>query len=79
MLPARSGRCQPTEELPHLAASELTADNRLLVLIDAVHLKDMLGGIQANSDNRHGAEGPSRSRTRRAQEVRQQPLKRLDG
>jgi hypothetical protein len=48
------GRRQPIEELPHLAASELTADNRLLVLIDAVHLKDMLGGIQANSDNRHG-------------------------
>jgi hypothetical protein len=48
------GRRQPIEELPHLATSELTADNRLLVLIDAVHLKDMLGGIQANSDNRHG-------------------------
>jgi len=24
------------------------------ILIDAVHLKDMLGGIQTNSDNRHG-------------------------
>jgi len=48
------GRCQLGEELPHLAAPELTPDNRLLVLIDAVHLKDMLGGIQTNSDNRHG-------------------------
>src|SRR5215471_17591018 len=48
------GRCQPVEELPHLAAPELTPDNRLLVLIDAVHLKDVLGGIQTNSDNRHG-------------------------
>ena len=26
----------------------------MLVLIDAVHLKDVLGGIQTNSDNRHG-------------------------
>jgi hypothetical protein len=48
------GRCQLGEELPHLAAPELTPDNRLLVLIDAVHLKDMLGGIQTNSDNRMG-------------------------
>ena len=48
------GRCQPIEELPDLAAPELTADNRLLILIDAVHLKNMLGGIQTNSDNRHG-------------------------
>jgi len=39
------GRCQPVEELPHLAAPELTPDNHLLVLIDAVHLKDVLGGI----------------------------------
>src|SRR6516164_9606474 len=48
------GRSQPVEELPHLAAPELTPDNRLLVLIYAVHLKDVLGGIQTNSDNRHG-------------------------
>jgi len=48
------GRCQLGEELPHLAAPELTPDNRLLVLINAVHLKDMLGGIQTNSDNRYG-------------------------
>ena len=26
----------------------------MLVLIDAAHLKDMLAGIQTNSDNRHG-------------------------
>ena len=37
------GRCQLGEELPHLAAPEVTPDHRLLVLIDAVHLKDMLG------------------------------------
>src|SRR6516165_9433319 len=48
------GRCQSVEELLHLAAPELTPDNHLLVLIDAVHLKDLLGGIQTNSDNRHG-------------------------
>jgi hypothetical protein len=48
------GRCQPAEKLSHLAAPKLTADNRLLVLIDAVHLKDMLGGIQTNPDNCHG-------------------------
>src|SRR5215813_582305 len=48
------GRCQPVEELPHLAAPELKPDNSLLVLIDAVHLKDVLGGIQSNSDNRQG-------------------------
>src|SRR6516162_1707880 len=48
------GRCQSVEELLHLAAPELTPDTCLLVLIDAVHLKDMLGGIQTNSDNRHG-------------------------
>ena len=29
-------------------------DQVVVVLIDAVHLKDMLGGIQTNSDNRHG-------------------------
>ena len=40
------GRCQLGEELPHLAAPEVTPDNRLLVLIDAVHLKDMLGGTR---------------------------------
>jgi len=40
------GRCQLGEELHHLAAPEVTPDNRLLVLIDAVHLKDMLGGTR---------------------------------
>ena len=40
------GRCQLGEELPHLAAPEVTPDNRLLVLIDAVHLKDILGGTR---------------------------------
>jgi hypothetical protein len=48
------GRRQLAEELLHLAAPKLTAHNRLLVLIDAVHLEDMLGGIQTNPDNRHG-------------------------
>src|SRR5216684_8168220 len=49
------GRRQLAEELRHLAAPQLTAQNRLFVLIDAVHLKDMLGAIQANPDNRHWA------------------------
>jgi hypothetical protein len=48
------GRCQLVEELPHFAAPRPTVDNRLLVLIEAVHLQDMLGDIQTNSDNRHG-------------------------
>jgi len=48
------GRWQSVEELRDLAAPKLTADHRLFVLIDAVHLKDMLGDIQTNSDNRHG-------------------------
>src|SRR3954468_18320608 len=48
------GRRQLAEELLHLAAPKLTAHNRLLVLIDAVHLENMLGGIQTNPDNRHG-------------------------
>src|SRR5258708_4072930 len=51
---ADPGRRQLAEELLHLAAPKLTAHNRLLVLIDAVHLEDMLGGIQTNPDNRHG-------------------------
>jgi hypothetical protein len=38
-----------------VAAPELSPDSRMLVLIiDAVHLKDVLGGIQTDSDNRHG-------------------------
>jgi hypothetical protein len=48
------GRCQLVEELLHFAAPKLTAENRYLVLIDAVHLKDMLGDIPTYSDNRHG-------------------------
>jgi hypothetical protein len=51
--PDPGGR-QPVEEFPHLAAPKLTADYRFLVLIDAVYLKDMLGGIHTNPDNRHG-------------------------
>src|SRR6516225_532790 len=47
------GRRQLVEELLHFAAPKLTAENRYLVLIDAMHLKDMLGDIQTNSDNRH--------------------------
>jgi hypothetical protein len=48
------GRWQSVEELRDLAAPKLTADHRLFVLIDAVDLKDMLGDIQTNSDNRYG-------------------------
>ena len=48
------GWCQPLKELRHFAAPKLTPDNRFLVLIDAVHLKHVPGGIRTNSDNRHG-------------------------
>src|SRR5260370_35646280 len=50
-----AGRRQLAEELLHLAAAHLPAQHRLLVLVDSMNLKDMLGGIQANPDNRHWA------------------------
>src|SRR6202011_76430 len=54
-LQADPARRQLGEELLHLAAPQLTAQHRLLVLVNPVHLKDMLGGIQANPDNPHRA------------------------
>jgi len=47
------GRRQLGEELLHLAAPKLAAQNRLLVLVDTVHLKDTFAGVQANPDNCH--------------------------
>jgi CO/xanthine dehydrogenase Mo-binding subunit len=41
------------EELLDLASSNLSTQNRPLLLIDAVYLKDMLGRIQPDPDNRH--------------------------
>src|SRR5437899_12292769 len=35
------------------AAPDLPPQNRLFVLVNPMHLKDMLGRIQTNSDNRH--------------------------
>src|SRR5260370_4715938 len=49
------GRRQLAEELRHLAASHLPAQHCLLALVDPMHLKDVLGGIQANPDNHHWA------------------------
>jgi len=56
----RAARLQPDprrrqlgEEPLDLAAPQLAPQYRLFVLVDAMHLKDMLGGIQANSHNRH--------------------------
>jgi hypothetical protein len=46
-------RRQLGEKLLDLAPPQLPAQNRLLALVDAVHLKDMLGCIQPDPDNRH--------------------------
>src|SRR6266849_6221986 len=54
-LDADPGRGQLAKELSHFAAPYLPAQHRLLGFVDAMHLKDMLGGIQANPDNRHWA------------------------
>src|ERR1700730_15707810 len=53
--PSRSGSAPAWRRTSHLAAPQLTAQHRLLVLVNPVHLKDMLGGIQANPDNPHRA------------------------
>src|SRR5207237_10754041 len=48
-----AGRRQLAEEPLDPAAPQLPPQYRLFVPVDTVQLKDMLGGIQANSDNRH--------------------------
>jgi hypothetical protein len=52
-LNADSRRRQLAEELRYLAAPDLPPQHRLLVLVNSMNLKDMLGRIQTNSDNRH--------------------------
>src|SRR5262249_23629840 len=47
------------KKLLHFAALKLSTQNRLLLLVDTVHLKDVLGPIQANSHNRHRTAPPA--------------------
>src|SRR6267143_674041 len=47
------GRRQLGEEPRHRAAPKLRAQHRRFGLVDAVHLKGMLGGVQTNPDNPH--------------------------
>jgi hypothetical protein len=47
------GRRQLGKERFHLLAAKPATQHRLLLFVDTVQLKDMLGGIQANSDNTH--------------------------
>src|SRR3979409_452309 len=41
------------EDLRHRTAPKLRAQHRCFGLVDPVHLKDMLGGVQTNPDNPH--------------------------
>jgi hypothetical protein len=46
-------RRQLGEDFLDLAAPDLPPQHRLLALVNSMNLKDMLGRIQTNSDNRH--------------------------
>src|SRR5438067_5153014 len=48
-----SRRRQFGEEFCHLATPQLPPQHRLLVLVNPMNLKDMLGRIQTNSGNCH--------------------------
>src|SRR3981189_398932 len=50
---ADPARRQLGEELRHRTAPKLRAQHRCFGLVDPVHLKDMLGGVQTNPDNPH--------------------------
>src|ERR1700716_3825148 len=52
-LQADPARRQLGEELRHRTAPKLRAQHRCFGLVDPVHLKDMLGGVQTNPDNPH--------------------------
>src|SRR6267378_4248073 len=52
-LQADPARRQLGEELRHRTAPKLRAQHRRFGLVDPVHLKDMLGGVQTNPDNPH--------------------------
>jgi hypothetical protein len=46
-------RRQPGEKLLHFAAPQLPVQHRPLLLVDTVNLKERLGCIQPDPDNRH--------------------------
>src|SRR3979490_1805948 len=50
---ADPARRQLGEELRHRTAPKLRAPHRCFGLVDPMHLKDMLGGVQTNPDNPH--------------------------
>ena len=52
-LDADSRRRQLAKEFFDLAAPQLPPQHRVLVLVNPVNLKDMLGRVQPNPDNRH--------------------------
>src|ERR1700704_3101312 len=52
-LQADPARRQLGEELRHRTAPKLRAQHRCFGLVDPMHLKDMLGGVQTNPDNPH--------------------------
>src|SRR5258707_5373477 len=52
-LQADPARRQLGEELRHGTAPKLRAHHRRFGLVDPMHLKDMLGGVQTNPDNPH--------------------------
>jgi hypothetical protein len=54
---AHQTRRQRLEERYHLAAPQLLPDDHLLVRVDAVNLKDVLGEIKTNRANLH-VDGP---------------------
>src|SRR3979490_1528566 len=50
---ADPARRQLGEDLRHRTAPKLRAQHRRFGLVDPMHLKDMLGGVQTNPDNPH--------------------------
>jgi hypothetical protein len=52
-LHANQAGCQAPEETDELAAAELTTDQNLSCVINAVELKHMLGNIKADYSNLH--------------------------
>src|SRR6516225_4331088 len=52
-LHADSRRRQLGKHFLHLAAPDPLPQDRLIVLVNPMHLKDVFGRIQTNSDNRH--------------------------
>jgi hypothetical protein len=44
---------EPAKEVEHLLSAQLTDENDIAVSIDAVHLEDVLGQIDADGANLH--------------------------